>query len=205
MADQVDTGIRAGFSIPWVYSQAQSLIGADRARRTLIERYLGSLANADVIDLGCGPGDIVPHLGARSYVGYDPSDAYITAARRKHPSAEFHVAGVEHVAARETRTFQLAIAIGVVHHLDDATATALFRTARAVLAPGGRCVTIDPVFVAGQRWIARTLARLDRGQHVRDVASYTALARSAFDRVEVDQRGDLLRVPYDHLIITCTV
>jgi SAM-dependent methyltransferase len=201
---QTTSGVRAVFSRPRVYSLVQALIGGDRARRIMVDEYLAPTAKLDVIDLGCGPGDLVPHLETQRYVGYDPSEAYIAAARRRHGArGEFHVAGVERVAELEARRFDLAIAIGVLHHLDDRTAAELFRAARAVLRAGGRCVTFDPVLVPGQHRLARALVRLDRGRHVRDEAGYARLARTAFTYVDVHHRDDLLHVPYNHIALVC--
>lgn len=205
MTSLATRGLRVVLESPRCYAWSQAVLGADRARRTLVEHYLGPLGSVDVVDLGCGPGVIAPYLGARSYVGYDASPAYIAAARRRHGvRGEFHVARAERVPDREPRRFGLVLALGIVHHLDDASAIALFRAARTLLVPGGRCVTLDPVFVAGQRPLARALAALDRGRHVRDDAAYAALARAAFPSVALSHRSDLLRVPYDHLILTCT-
>ena len=57
----------------------------------------------------------------------------------------------------------------------------------------------------GQPVLERLLNHFDRGDHIRDEAGYTSLARSVFPRVEVSYRRDLLRFPYTHFIMRCAV
>ncbi|EUA32283.1 putative methyltransferase type 12 [Mycobacterium intracellulare] len=82
----------------------------------------------------------------------------------------------------------IAIVSAVLHHMDDAQANELFGLLRQVLKPGGRVVTLDPVFTERQNPIARLIISLDRGRHVRSPASYEALARAAF----TDVRGQVV-------------
>ena len=76
----------------------------------------------------------------------------------------------------EPGTFDLAPANGVVHHLDDDQALALYRLARSALKPGGRFVSFDGAFVDGQSAVARMFLRNDRGRHVRRAEDYERLA-----------------------------
>lgn len=53
--------------------------------RCLLE--IGDMRDRSVLDVGCGLGDIVPHLDRpRSYLGLDLSAKVIRAARRKNPA-----------------------------------------------------------------------------------------------------------------------
>ena len=153
---------------------------------------------------GCGTGDIVELLGAVSYVGYDPSAEYIESARQRHGSrGTFSVGEVGSVDLRDD-SFDICIAKGVLHHLEDDAASGLFAEAARVLRPGGRLVTMDPVFADDQPLIARFLAERDRGQNVRRFDEYEQLARTAFGDVDGQVRHDLLRVPYSHALLICT-
>jgi hypothetical protein len=64
-------------------------------------------------------------------------------------------------------------------------------------------VTIDPVFIAGQNPVARLLVSRDRGEHVRDVEGYVRIAERVFADVRATVRGDLMRVPYTHVVLEC--
>ena len=99
--------------------------------------------------------------------------------------------------------FDVVIAHGVLHHLDDDAAATLFGVARRALKPGGRLVTFDGCFAEGQSALARLFLSLDRGRHVRSRDAYERLARGEFDQVESFVRHDLIRIPYTHLIMEC--
>ena len=78
----------------------------------------------------------------------------------------------------------------------------LLRLVATALAPAGRFVSIDPVYVPDQHPVARALIRRDRGQNVRGPDGYAALARSVFP----DVRGIVRHrtwVPYTHWMMAC--
>lgn len=64
-----------------------------RAYRRLLARYYTLLipANASVLEIGCGSGELLSQLRARRKVGVDLSPTQIAAARRRAPDAEFFV------------------------------------------------------------------------------------------------------------------
>jgi SAM-dependent methyltransferase len=195
--------MRGLLSHPRIYSLFRRLVGRDSARAVYAREHLRLAPGQRVLDLGCGPADILQFLPEVRYVGYDVSPAYIERARRRYGSrAEFHCRSVHDLSFSET--FDVVIAHGVVHHLDDAEAGRLFRIARRALAPGGRLVTLDGCYADGQRALARFFLRLDRGRHVRDRQGYERLARSEFAQVRSFVRHDLIRIPYTHLIMECT-
>ena len=70
--------------------------------------------------------------------------------------------------------------------------------------PGGRFVTLDGCFTNDQSWIARRMLKADRGEHVREEPAYISLAKQAFSDVHSVVHHNLLRVPYTHIILTCT-
>lgn len=99
--------------------------------------------------------------------------------------------------------FDIILAIGVVHHLDDGEAAELFRVAVDSLSAGGRLVTFDGVYVNGQSPIARFLLSQDRGRYVRRQSEYERLAHTAFVAVESHVTHDFIAIPYSHLIMEC--
>jgi SAM-dependent methyltransferase len=203
---QVTHGLRAVLSHPAVYSGFQRLIGARRSRQRMCEDHLRIQPGDVVVDVGCGPADILELLPRDiEYHGFDLSQAYIDAARARHGDRGiFHCADVQDLVGEALPPCQVAIALGLLHHLDDATATGLISSLYERLAPGGRLVTLDGGYWPGQSRIGRALARRDRGQHVRTSECYAALVDARFSRVEVIRREDLLHVPYSHVILECT-
>ena len=156
-----------------------------------------------MLDLGCGPGTLIDYLGDVEYVGLDMSEYYIAEARRTFGDrAEFHV-GDATIVDRALRNFDLVLAFGVVHHLDDDGSKRLFAGARTALRPEGRLVTLDNALLPDEpRRVADRIVS-DRGEHVRSPAEYKELAHTAFDRVEATVHRDLLRMPYTHCVLEC--
>jgi len=85
--------------------------------------------------------------------------------------------------------------------LADTERDTLFAGAAKVLKPGGRLVTLDGVYQAGQNPIARLLLKMDRGRYVRQRSAYIDLARKHFKSVETTILNDLIAVSYTHIIM----
>jgi SAM-dependent methyltransferase len=197
-------GVRAMLTRPEVYELWSRLVGAVRARQTLVSTYLHPGPQDRILDLGCGPGDLLDFLPPHAaYTGVDISAAYIDSARRRFGArGDFHVGDASTYDQGE-RSCELIIAAGVLHHLDDDQVRALLAGAARALTPGGRIVAWDPLITPDQNAAARAIVRRDRGQHVRDTDGYLRLAHSAFEEAHLVARHDLLRIPYTHSILEC--
>ena len=189
---------------PAIYRFFQAAV-AGNMRDRYIRQYTRPQPGNKVFDLGCGTGEILYHLHDVDYLGFDISEPYIQAAQSRFGHRGRFVCGDVGFTTidDEAGTFDIALATGVVHHLDDATALKLFALAHKALKPGGRLVTYDGCYTADQSRSARWVVSRDRGAHVREVDHYLKLARSVFPQVDTFVRHDLLRIPYTHLIMEC--
>lgn len=203
---QITNGIRGILSHPVVYDFLQTVLGADRARKTVIRDHIRAAPGAKILDIGCGTGELLSYLSPDiQYVGFDLSQDYIEAARARNGSrGRFECCDVADFDASEGGGVDLVLAIGVLHHLDNDQARRLFKTAWDKLRPGGRFISQDGTLVDGQSRIARALILQDRGQNIRSPEEYRELASSRFSNIKCTVRGDLLHVPYTHCILECT-
>jgi SAM-dependent methyltransferase len=195
--------IRSVLAIPAAYRLWCKLVGEHGWAKVLVNEYIQPRAGTRILEIGCGPGTIVPYLPQSHYLGFDLSPEYIELARARFPQARFLCERVSEFSLTNQESFDVALALGVVHHLDDAEAEQLFRIAHAALRPGGKLVTIDGVWTNDQSAAARWLLARDRGEYVRSEAEYLGIASQAFSNVKRTVRHDLLRIPYTHLIMEC--
>jgi SAM-dependent methyltransferase len=189
---------------PWAYAQLQRLLGSRNFDRWLVREQLRPKPGQRILDIGCGPAEIVAALPRVQYLGLDLNPKYVEAARRRFGNrGRFLCRDVREVRFPEHQRFDLVLVKEVVHHLDDAGAERLMELAATVLTDSGRLVTVDPALDAAERPLARWLIRHDAGGHIREPAAYRGLAESWFEAIDMNVRQDLLRVPYTLAILTC--
>jgi SAM-dependent methyltransferase len=201
-ATENSKGIRAILTRSGPYAFLQSVLGGDSARRTLIDENLRPAPGDRFLDLGCGPGTLVPLLPDVRYTGLDLNSRYVETARKRFGDrGRFYSADVRDTSAFPAGPYDIAACVFLLHHLDDETVDELARAVRGLLASDGRLVTVDPTFVEGQSPVARWVIEHDRGRSVREPEGYRSLLAAHFDTVDVTVRQDLLRIPYSHAIV----
>jgi SAM-dependent methyltransferase len=150
--------------------------------------YLGSLARLraalalhpgeSLLDVGCGTGMCAP-LARGTYVGIDATMAYLRFAstRWRSPTRSF-VAMDAFDCGFAAQTFDKAILVNMVHHLDDAATDALFAQLRRIVR--GRVVVMDAAPEIANP-VERFVLRYDRGDHIRDGDRLRPLLTRHFD------------------------
>jgi len=200
---QITHGVRAILSHPLIYSSFQSLMGAHKIRQSFVANYIKPFPGMKILDVGCGPADILAYLHDVDYWGFDISEAYIEqACTRFSQFGTFNCKQLQPEDLAGLPKFDVVLALGLLHHLDDAVATDVMELALQALKPGGRLITMDPCFDSSQNPIARFLVRNDRGQNVRDKAGYEALAGKVFSLPRVDVCHQAW-IPYTHCFMEC--
>jgi cyclopropane fatty-acyl-phospholipid synthase-like methyltransferase len=196
--------IRPILDNPFFYEFYHVLIGANYRSRVLATQYIRCRAGDRILDVGCGPGNMLPFLPECEYLGVDASESYIASARQRYGyRGKFLCERVSHHTVQHLGTFDIVLAVGLVHHLDDAEAGDLFQLAYKALKSGGRMITLDGCYLPGQSATKRYFLSRDRGRFIRTPSEYEKLARDWFTAVKLNIREDVLRIPYTSLIMEC--
>jgi SAM-dependent methyltransferase len=195
---------RAGFygllSHPIIYEVFHHLIGARRWMKRFARDVIDARDGDRVFDIGCGPGTLLRYLPQKvCYIGFDRNQSYIERARRVHAGRGNFICGdVAEFAGHGLAPADIAVAIGILHHLDDEVVRSLLRATASALKPGGRLIAVDPCYHPEQSAVQRFIVSRDRGMHVRPFDQYVALCKSEFQNYEAKfQRGHF---PFPHSI-----
>lgn len=193
-------GLWSPLSSPIIYELLHHLIGARRWLQRFTEDVIRPRGGDRVFDIGCGAGALLRCLPeTTSYVGFDRNEACIQRARRMHGArGEFICDDVANFSSHALAPADIAVSIGVLHHLDDNLASTILRATANALKPGGRLITVDPCFHPEQSAIQRLVVSNDRGMHVRPYDRYVELVDAVFPVPKaMFQRG---HVPFPHSI-----
>src|SRR4051812_4972051 len=79
---EVRTGLRGLLANPTVYEGLQWLLQADRGRRKFVENHVRPSPGKCILEVGCGPGELLRYMPDVTYVGFDPNPSYIERAKR---------------------------------------------------------------------------------------------------------------------------
>jgi 2-polyprenyl-3-methyl-5-hydroxy-6-metoxy-1,4-benzoquinol methylase len=200
---QITNGIRTILSRPVVYSFFQMLMGAHRTRQNFVTNWIRPFAGMKILDVGCGPADILAYLPDVEYWGFDISESYIQQAKTRFGQrAQFNRKQLQFEDLVSLPKFDVILALGLLHHLDDPVALSILRLVHDALKPGGRLLTIDPCLTPSQNVVARFLVRNDRGQNVRHKQEYQVLVNAVFASSCVEVHHQVW-IPYTHCFMEC--
>ena len=200
---QVNVGIRAFFEKPLFYDLFQYLVGGTKARERCIREFVRPQSHMSILDIGCGTGAILQYLPRTiKYYGIDISQNYINQAKRRYGDrGTFICSDLNEVESLPK--FDLILAMGVLHHLENDEVLKLFQVAQASMDRHSRLITLDGCFIENQSLLARLILKCDRGQNVRRVDGYHSLAERVFSKVKHTVLHDMLNLPTTILIMEC--
>lgn len=186
-------------TVPILYEAIQNMLGRKKAFRFLANGPLKTKPGDRVLDVGCGPATLREYLGDIEYTGMDLNAPHIEQAKANYGhNSQFFCGNAVTEIDKAPGPYDLIICIGLLHHLDDDAATNLLDSLSLRLAPKGRIVTYDPVYIDKQNFIAKKLNDLDSGQNIRTPEGYKGLFNIKSVDLKTDVLSGMLNVPYNH-------
>lgn len=190
-------------NISSLYSLSQNLIGARRIRRNFINEYIKPQKDHKILDIGCGTAEILGLLDNVKYCGVDQSKDYIqTAKKRFHNKGTFIVGDLNSELIKNLPRFDIVMALGVLHHLNDVQVEEVLSAVNYILKEDGRFVSFDPCIEDGQNLMARFLINRDRGKYVRREEQYLSLFTDGYEILNKEVRNQVW-FPYTHFMLEC--
>src|SRR5687767_11214681 len=114
---------KAVLGAPRAFDLHQRLVGARNSQRRFVEAHVRPKPGDKVLDIGCGTGPLRALLpNELTYLGVEIDPAYVDVARARFgDEGEFVCSDIATFEPPSGHAFDLAIAYGVFHHLDDDT------------------------------------------------------------------------------------
>jgi SAM-dependent methyltransferase len=173
-----------------LYDPFARLIGADRARRTLVEAA-ALRPGQRVLEVGCGTGSLLMDIGRRhpgvELVGLDPDPRALDRASRKAERAGPPIRLDRGFADRlpyADATFDRVLSSFMFHHLEGGEKAAMLREVRRVLKSAGSLYLLDFVTPGAEaqgyfsKWVrSRPLLRDNSEDRIAALASEAGLER----------------------------
>jgi SAM-dependent methyltransferase len=199
------SGLWSVLESPIVYEAFHHIIGARRWLKRFANNTIQARDGDRVLDVGCGPGALLNCLPQVTYIGIDRNAEYIDRARRAHGDrGRFICDDVSNFSAHGIASIDIAVAYGLLHHVDDEIAGGLLTAVAKILKPAGRLITVDPCYHPAQSSISRFIASHDRGRHVRPFEQYRELVAAAMPDAEATFVTGFLPFPHALSVVQAT-
>jgi cyclopropane fatty-acyl-phospholipid synthase-like methyltransferase len=187
--------------LPRAFDLYQRVIGASKSKQQFVNGYVRVQPGDRVLDLGCGTGALLDAFPQGvEYVGVDIDRAYVQRARERFRGRGAFVCA-DVAVFRPSARFDVVVAYGLLHHLDDEHVRRVLEVARDALDKDGRAVFAEPCRTSGQRLFERALMNHDRGRYIRSVDRYVETIREFFAEVAADVVGGTYRIPFTLVVL----
>ena len=195
-------GIYSILSSIFFYSLFQKIMSGTSFRKKIVKKFIYK-KGLKVLDVGCGPAEILDSLPKIEYFGYDINPAYINFAKKKYKKkGNFFCKEFTNKELKKLPKFDYVLLLGILHHLSDDQIKKLMTIIKKILKKKGNIIIEDPIFVKNQNPIAKFIIKMDRGGNVKDKEGYLNLIKKYFKKVESKIYHQKF-IPYTWFVMKC--
>lgn len=162
-------------SNPQVFEWQQRIFNNYENVKAEFQEYLDR-GPLQVLDVGCSTGvcgQAVFDTERDDYTGIDITPRYVEYASRAYRHGRYLAMDARQMTFPSGQ-FDIVSFVGVLHHMDDDTATRSLAEAHRVLKSSGRLLIAEPVFTPNDLR-SNVFLSLDRGRYIRETAEYERL------------------------------
>lgn len=188
---------------PFVYRLIQKLMSGTSFRKKIVQKNIKN-KKFKILDIGCGPAEILDYIPECEYYGYDIDKRSINFARKKYLNNNHHFFCKKFNESELFRLpkFDFIILFGILHHLDNKEAKIILNLCKKKMKKTSKLLTEDPILVKNQNIIARFLIKRDRGLNVRKKKEYLNLLKPHFKYLNAKITNQLF-IPYTWFSVIC--
>ena len=170
---------------PYVYKFIQKMMSGTSLRKKIIKVNIKK-KNLNILDIGCGPAEIIDHIPECKYYGYDIDKRSISYAKKKYSNKNYHFfcKKFESKEIKKLPKFDFVILFGILHHLNNSQAKNILALCKKRMKKNSKLLTEDPIFIKNQNFIAKFLISKDRGKNVREKKGYLNLLNTQFKKLK---------------------
>ena len=187
---------------PLIYKLSQKIFLADNFRKKIIKKLIVN-KDINILDIGCGPGNMINYLSFNKYFGFDDDKKYISYASKKYKDCKFFCEIFSKSSAMKIDKVDVVMLFGLLHHISNNEAIELLENIKLTLKKNYRIIVLDPVFIEDQNPIAKFLIKNDRGNYVRKADEYQKIFKQTNLRSSYKIYHQKI-VPYTHIVSEIT-
>ena len=174
-------------------------------RNSIIKKNI-TKNNLKILDIGCGPAQILEHIPKCDYYGYD-IDQQIYSIRQKKISIKkiihFYCKKFNKTELKKLPKFDFIIFFGILHHLSNKEVYEILKLCKKIMKKNSNLLTEDPIFLENQNVIAKFLIKKDRGLNVRKKQEYINLLKKHFKKIKNKVTHQYF-IPYTWFTTVCS-
>ena len=186
-----------------IYDLWSKFVSTEKSK-VLLGNNLRLEEHKNVVDFGCGLGFIADDFVGARYIGIDPLPTLVLQAQKRLKyklNVEFIVGDQNSLKSLPSNEFDLLFGVGVLHHMSDSQIEVLNSELKRILTRNGRVFFWEPNLDESTRRLERFFIKLDRGQIARSASQYLKLLGQDNFNFSTQVHRNVLRIPYDVIII----